>query len=58
MLWRRSLCRAAVTHGSSLDGNVHKQTMEKLERIIIEHLIGGKVVEELVNDEPFQAIGT
>jgi (2Fe-2S) ferredoxin len=32
----------------------HSMTVEKLERIIQEHLIGGRVVEEYVNQEPFR----
>ena len=34
----------------------HSMTVEKLERIITEHLIGGKVVEEYVNEVPFRQI--
>ena len=34
----------------------HSMTVEKLERIITEHLIGGKVVEEFVNEAPFRQI--
>lgn len=34
----------------------HSVTVEKLERIITEHLIGGKVVEEYVNRQPFRQI--
>ena len=32
----------------------HSITVEKLERIIQEHLIGGNVVEEYVNKAPFR----
>ncbi len=31
-------------------------TVEKMERIITEHLVGGKVVQEYVNATPFQQI--
>ena len=34
----------------------HSMTVEKLERIIQEHLLGGQVVEELVNKEPFRSL--
>ena len=32
----------------------HSMTVEKLERIITQHLIGGKVVEEYVIEHPFK----
>ena len=32
--------------------------LEKMERIITEHLVGGKVVEEYVNPRPFRKIET
>ena len=34
----------------------HSMTIEKLERIITEHLIGGQVVEEYVIVHPFKNI--
>lgn len=34
----------------------HGMTVEKLERIITEHLVGGKVVEEYVNKAPFRSL--
>jgi (2Fe-2S) ferredoxin len=34
----------------------HSLTVEKMERIITEHLIGGKVVEEYVNRAPFRRL--
>ena len=36
----------------------HELTVEKMERIITEHLVGGKVVEEYVNPRPFRKIET
>ena len=34
----------------------HSMTFERLERIITEHLIDGKVVEEYVIEHPFKSI--
>ena len=34
----------------------HELTVEKMERIITEHLVGGKVVEEFVTKEPFRKL--
>ena len=34
----------------------HGMTVEKLERIITEHLVGGKVVEEYLNKAPFRSL--
>lgn len=34
----------------------HSLTVEKLERIITEHLVGGQVCEDLVNRQPFRKI--
>ncbi|MFH1571946.1 MAG: (2Fe-2S) ferredoxin domain-containing protein [Gemmatimonadota bacterium] len=34
----------------------HSMTKDKLERVIAEHLIGGKVVEEYVNPAPFRRL--
>ncbi len=34
----------------------HSITIEKLERIIQEHLLGGQVVEEFANPTPFQKL--
>ena len=35
----------------------HSLTVEKLDRIIEEHLVGGHPVEEYINHEPFRALG-
>lgn len=35
----------------------HSLTVEKLDRIIQEHLIDGRPVEEYVNREPFRSLG-
>jgi len=34
----------------------HSMDVDKLERVIVEHLVGGKVVEEYVNPAPFQRL--
>lgn len=34
----------------------HSLTVEKMERIITEHLVGGQVVEEYVNRAPFRRL--
>ena len=34
----------------------HSMTVDKLERIIQEHLLGGEVVEEFVNRAPFRSL--
>ena len=34
----------------------HSMTVAKLERVIVEHLVGGKAVEEFVNHAPFSRL--